>query len=92
MAAMAEAALHIPLHRDVDPVERDAALEQARAAKCIMISGPQTNAIGRGRDRSGPRDQLRDDADLAVPAALGGVDRDVDLEVEPAAEAAELLR
>ena len=55
-----------------------------------MISGPQTNATADARVEVRPVDELRHDSDLAVPAALGRVDRDVDVEVEAAPKAPEL--
>ena len=46
VAAEADAAVHVPLHRDVDPLGRDAARRaSASTAKRIMISGPQTKAV-----------------------------------------------
>ena len=56
VAAVAEPAAHVALHRDVDPLgAARRARASARAAKCIMISGPQTNAtVESGSKRAPP--------------------------------------
>ena len=70
VAAVADRALHVALQRDVDPLGRDAALRSASAAKRIITSGPQTNAVAARGSKPAPAIELRHDADLAAPVRV----------------------
>ena len=81
VAAPAEPAAHVALHREVDPLRRDARLQQGLDREPHHDLRPDDERGGGRRVEARGRDQLRNDADLAAPFALGGVDGDVELQL-----------
>ncbi len=78
VAAMAEAATHVPLQRQVDPPGRDAAFEERFQGEAHHDLRPADERDRRGRIEAGGRNELRYDSDLPGPAGLCGVDGHVD--------------
>ena len=81
VAAVADPALHVALHRDVDPLRRRRRARAAPArAKRIMISGPQTNAVAAPGRSARRRRASATTPTLPSQPASARVDGDVDLE------------
>ena len=84
VAAVAERALHVPLQRDVRSASGTPRSSSASRREAHHDLGPADEGVRRRRVEPGAGDQLGHDADLAVPAALCAVHRDVDRELASA--------
>ena len=90
MAAMTDAALHVPLHRDEDAARGDPAREERLRRVAHHDLGADDECSRRRRIETRSLDELRDDSDLPAPGLRGRVHRDLDLEVPARFPTAEL--
>ena len=91
VAAEADGAFHVALHREVDrarPARPPSCKRGDREAHHDLRAADQGDGVRR--IEGGARDQRRHHADVAAPVGAGVVDGDLDVDVEPPPPALEL--
>ena len=92
VAAEADGAFHVALHRDVHRARSARPRRRARRSeKRIITSGPQTRATVCAGSKAARGMSVGHHADVAVPVAAGMIDRDGEIDVEPPPPALELV-
>ena len=80
--AKPDRALHVPLHREINPIIGNAGHVERRRGEAHHHFRTADEGDRFGRIKLHVADQLRDDPDMAVPALVGVIDRHLDLDVE----------